>query len=513
VGQQTEWIELDACSVAAGHCGQETWRESRVATGPFLSAKRSEKIMSSKGVLLLSAALCFGVAAWAAPPAVAVFPVGPPSGGDDTAAVATALSGCVNASTPCTVVFGSGVYQTKQQFVRNFRGTVMGQGMRATVIEPYLGDGLLPVTPFADSIFGQPLVDSNQYPTLMMFVDGDLTMQDLGFRATASELTQDWNNNDPYTNPVHYLSNFVRVTGTETNVVIQRASFEGGLGRVYAGLGGRSFNVDWAVAYVGWNGTPLKGSFKLLNSEFKTVNMASEVDTISESSILISGNMSEDARVSYFVLDTSKSKVNIVGNRINSSSSSWVDQILISTWGDSSEFLIDKNSISTGGEVVIAIYVGDYAAPEQKSRIQVTGNTVSLTPVDYGMGGAYNAHIVLDSAQGVVTANNRLLGSGEIGIFHYMTNDCLTKANNLNGWSPSAADLAIPGIWLGPIYLYYSTNTTVIGGNLKENVIDDGGTGNIIVGYNSQRGNSAGQKIGNFMKNKLRPTPGWVHKP
>jgi parallel beta-helix repeat protein len=471
--------------------------------------------MTNRIFLILAVLVSFGAAVWAAD---TIVPVGPPSGGDDTVAIKAALEGCVAASAPCTVQFGAGVYRTKQQLVRNFRGTVKGQGMGATIIEPYLGDGPLPVQEYPQAIFWQPLDDTIKYPVLLMFIDGDLVMQDLGFRAKPSTLTTAWFNNNESIPPADYLSNFVRITGSQANAVVQRVRFEGGLGTVYTGAGNRSYNVDWAVAYAGWNWEPLKGTFKLIDCRFQTVNMSSDVIAVSESQVLISRNVSEDVRISHWVEGASKSKVEIVQNRSNGSAMYGVwGHLLIVTgfmpWMEASEFLVDQNTLNTSGEITNGLYALDLAPREQKSKITIVSNKIELLPYDFGGGGFYSWTLAVDSVYGCELRNNQLTGQSQAGLLVLNAEGCLIKSNNLNGWQPNEADLAVDAYFVRAIALAFTRNTTVVGAANKGSVLDFEGSDNIIVGYNSQKGNSAGQSIADFMKNKTKRSPGWAYKP
>jgi len=65
-----------------------------------------------RGSFLLALAILFFAAPVLAGPLVVN--VGPPSGGDDTTAIQSALDNCVASGKMCTVQLGAGTYRTRQ---------------------------------------------------------------------------------------------------------------------------------------------------------------------------------------------------------------------------------------------------------------------------------------------------------------------------------------------------------------------------------------------------------------
>lgn len=98
-----------------------------------------------------------------------------PNGVDDTASIQAALDACVAHGSDCTVQLAAGTDHTRQLVAYNFYGTFKGQGMNNTTIEalPYL-----PVTlDFLQPC--QPNTTTCLWPTLMIFVDGNIRISDL----------------------------------------------------------------------------------------------------------------------------------------------------------------------------------------------------------------------------------------------------------------------------------------------------------------------------------------------
>ncbi len=109
--------------------------------------------------------------------------VAPPNGNDDTANVQTALNECVAQGPGCTVQLQAGKYFTKQLVTYNFHGTLKGMGMGNTIIEALHP---LPVN-IPDVSQGEciPNTITCLWPTLIMFVEGNIHVSDLSIRITA----------------------------------------------------------------------------------------------------------------------------------------------------------------------------------------------------------------------------------------------------------------------------------------------------------------------------------------
>jgi hypothetical protein len=117
--------------------------------------------------------------------------VAAPNGSDDTASIQAALDTCVARGPNCTVQLLAGKYFTKQIVVDNFQGTFKGMGKDATIIEALPN---LPVSLIIPGGTGQcvPNTTTCLWPSLIMFVDGDITVSDMTINATAVPATQSW---------------------------------------------------------------------------------------------------------------------------------------------------------------------------------------------------------------------------------------------------------------------------------------------------------------------------------
>lgn len=131
-------------------------------------------------VLLLGVVLTVSARAKAGESVVNVVP---PNGKDDTANIQAALDGCVAKGPSCTVQLQAGHYFTKQLVEYNFQGTFKGMGIGTTTVE-----ALHPLfVNIPDISLGECTPDTTTclWPTLIMFVDGDIHVSDLSIRITA----------------------------------------------------------------------------------------------------------------------------------------------------------------------------------------------------------------------------------------------------------------------------------------------------------------------------------------
>jgi hypothetical protein len=233
--------------------------------------------MKRFSILLLILCTCLTAAtAWAGSRIVYV---PPPTGTDDTANIQAALDACVEYGKNCTVQLTAGTYLTRQLVEYNFQGTFKGMGKDITVIQalPYLPvtvDFLQPCQPNTTTCF---------WPTLMIFVDGNISISDLSVHmiATDGTATAPW----PRFGST-YIETGIRFMGqySTTNVQIDRFEMEGRPDTT-SGFG---FNVNNGILYTGElsgsSANPLDsrcgaaggfyfvtGSYTVRNSSFKSM--------------------------------------------------------------------------------------------------------------------------------------------------------------------------------------------------------------------------------------------------
>src|SRR5262249_1356750 len=153
-------------------------------------------------------------------------PVPPPNGSDDTANIQAALDACVAQGPGCTVQLDVGNYRTRQLVTFNFRGTFKGLGRDQTTIEALPN---LVVNIQDPVVFGECLPNTTTclWPSLIIFVDGDIHVSDLSIHVTAppGTATTGWT---VFGLQISSLLDGLRFMGKHpTDVSIDRISIEG----------------------------------------------------------------------------------------------------------------------------------------------------------------------------------------------------------------------------------------------------------------------------------------------
>ena len=215
--------------------------------------------------------------------------VPPPNGVDDTANIQAALNACVAFGKNCTVQLAPGTYYTRQLVAYNFHGTFKGLGMDTTTIEALT----LPVNFFFDvTNICQPNTTTCLWPTLMVFVEGDISISDLSVHMTATDGTA--------TDPPGQIETGIRFMGQyPMNVHIDRIEEEGRPDSLFG------VNVNNGIMYTGeLNSSPaplnspcgaaggfyfLSGSYTVRNSSFKSMSDGVSQDGCVRSSHVVIG--------------------------------------------------------------------------------------------------------------------------------------------------------------------------------------------------------------------------------
>jgi len=275
--------------------------------------------------------------------------VKPPNGSDDTASIQKALDACVAQGPGCTVQLRAGRYRTKQLVAYNFQGAFKGMGRDITRIEalPYLYvnfkqediEGLCPPDP--KSCF---------WPTVIIFVDGNVHVSDLSIAATAAPgtATTSWNfGGTPYIG----LLNAMTFTGQFVTATIDRLHMEGRFDPTNA----FGYNVVNLLHFTGefprsptpWDWYFVSGSLTVRNSSFSTGFVGISQDGFAKSiQVTIGGSPSAGNRIEngYGGIDLETSENSVFDISYNESSSinagMWVVPWFLTPASDDSDFTI-----------------------------------------------------------------------------------------------------------------------------------------------------------------------------
>ena len=419
--------------------------------------------------------------------------LGPPNGIDDTLALQDALDDCVNNHSPgCTIQLTAGTYRSGPLGAENFHGTLLGKGMGVTDIEV-----LTPIVPVDDV-----------WPNLMTFIDGDIAISDMTLKVTAYEPVV------PCMPWICGMYSLVLITGnTSANASFQRVAFEGGPGD---GWGGYNLYAGLLFEGVDLGNLNFTGTLQMSGCRIRNSSENMRVYGVADAHVTIggspkSGNMFESSVLNVFVVEAARSVVEFSYNTVNTSGN-FVGVLLDQAADfahDPSQFNAHHNTINVSGDFNSGIAVVDfnhYALGTGASTFVVSNNDITLKDSPGGL--PWNA-IDVEFSEGSVVSNNRVSGSGSYGITTEIANGCLIKGNNVQNVNADYAAIGLLWDYWDDPPTAPTTNCTVVGGNNKANV-DDEGVGNILVGVNNMHGNPPGPAIKDAMKRKQEMLKGGI---
>jgi hypothetical protein len=243
-------------------------------------------------------------------------------------------------------------------------------------------------------------------------------------------------------------------------------------------------------------GKPVSGTYTIEDIEMYDAFYGLYFDAIQESVLNIGGNpnkmiVAEGVRVPIWFDDISDSSVEL--SYLNASGGDggvWLMQGYDAVWGndlgelvpetlpDPSDFFFHHNKISNtpgGNWASIELWNIGGEIGQSVGNIIIDKNSINVTDNNPPYEGIFTYFI-----DNLFVTNNIITGSGFAGIwiepFGTPASGCLLQGNNVENF-----DALLTPIYLGP-----GTNScTVIGGNNKTNVIDEG-IDNTLVGVNNQ---------------------------
>ena len=197
-----------------------------------------------------------------------------PNGTDDTANIQAALDACVISGKGCIVQLAAGRYLTRQLVAYNFRGTFKGMGEGKTVLEALaeLEVTGFPQRPNNEFFECKPNTTNCTWPSLIIFVDGDIRISDMAIKVAAVPATKSW---FIFDSELTFLLDVVRIMGQYRTIAhLNRVSISGmpdpnfgynlGNGVIFAGEFPRSeTDLDYYF---------LSGTFSVTNSSFNTMS-------------------------------------------------------------------------------------------------------------------------------------------------------------------------------------------------------------------------------------------------
>jgi hypothetical protein len=432
---------------------------------------------------LLAASLAAPAAA-VAKPGSAVRVVPPANSPDDTAAIQAALDWCVTQGPGCTVQLQAGTYRISQLVTYNFRGTFRGAGKDRTIVEalPNLHVDTAEAT-------CKPNLTDCRWPSLIIFVDGDIQVTDLAVQvpATYGSATLPYLFHDRMRT---HLFDALRFMGTErTDVAIDRVAVEGAADGAATSIYG--FNLVNGILYAGElprSATPLDlhvltGSFVVRNSSFASMlDGVGQGGFVSSSRVTIGGSPSAGNRFEDVLagIDLETAEGSTFDVSYNVSSAAW-DSMWVVPWAPEfvptspSQYLIHDNTFLTSSDAAewaqgILLW-DDPANPWIHAKIW--HNKIQLrAPLGEGIDATYTTDTEI--------RGNTITGAGEYAaIALWGATRGAVIANDVSGLTTDP-DVGFAQIYLDP----ESADSHVVCGGPGVTVLDEG-TGNKVTGCGS----------------------------
>jgi hypothetical protein len=410
--------------------------------------------------------------------------VPPPNGVDDTANLQSALDACVAYGSNCTVQLTGGNYLTRQLVAYNFWGTFKGMGMDRTTIEALPN---LPVVLLDPITHGEcfPNTTTCPWPSLIIFVDGNIHVSDLSIHITAppGTATAPWVGFTTLLDALRFMGQH------PTDVSIDRISIEGLPDNSASSFGivvglGVGFNVVNEIIYTGelprstapFDYYFLSGSLTVRNSSFKmAIDGVSQDGFLQSSHITIGGSPSAgNTFENLFVgmdIEASESSVFEISHNVSSgiSHSMWVipwQPVFVPS--SPSRYLIHDNKFSTTGSPAQAIFLlNDPTNPWIQAMIW--NNSIDLQDT-------LSDGIDANNTKGTAIWNNNITGTGFDAIGLLGSTLSRVIGNTVSGYTPD------PSVGLAQIYLNPPTTQNLVVCSSPSDTVLNQGTNNVVIG-------------------------------
>jgi hypothetical protein len=428
--------------------------------------------------------------------ASAICSAAPPNGIDDTANLQAALDACVARGPRAVVQLAAGRYLTRQLVTYGFHGTLTGMGTDRTIIEAL--PNLRVTTPDAVSsgeclpnTIPPPDPRSCLWPSLIIFVDGDIHVSDLSIQITAppGTATAGW---VVFNTVFTSLLDGIRFMGqSPMHVTIDRTGIQGRPDDSPTAFGG--FNLVNGIIFTGElprSSTPfdyyfMSGSLTVRSSSFTSMfDGVSQDGFTQDAQVTIggspaAGNVFNDVFVG-IDLESSQNSVFEISHNHSSPSVFGGNGMWVIPWqpvfvpAAPSHYFIHGNTFTPTADFQDGILL--FNPPDNPwIRATIHDNTIDLNDLSEGIG-AYNV-------KGTAILGNTITGRGfdafaltAIG-FHGTTFSSAI-ANDVSGFTPPP-DLA--QIYLDP----GATHDLVVCSGRGDSVLDQGSS-NIVVGCQQQ---------------------------
>lgn len=431
-------------------------------------------------------------------PAVSVFVV-EPSGGDDTPAIMQAFDDAKAAGPGSVVQLCEGEYHLGFMEIRDFYGALKGVGKDKTIITAM------------DNLDLNPMLGLNLYPILVKFVGGDVLISHLTLQTPPGAIST----GGPGYGHVTALLNFS--TGNaeyelfnenrSMKVVVDNVAFKGQYLEGGAGFYHYTYNCAYAlragfdVLSASASSVPRENiDIKIINSAFDTFIYGVVIEGLKNSKVVLGeknyGNVFNNLEQGGGVWESRGMEILVEGNTFN------VPELC---WGfDQTDYPYYSHLMNE--------------AETKTTTCNIQNNVFNLTYADYGIYLRNQRHFLNPGEKPVAfqVRNNQfnMTDGYPWGIVTQVTKDMVIRNNKFSGYGYQALYLTLysqGGLVLGnnfstaqfsgaAIFLANNTsNWTVVGGNLKDRVINLG-VNNVITGMNVSE---AEEPLGRAISDKI----------
>jgi len=418
--------------------------------------------------------------------------VSPPNGADDTSNIQSALNTCVAYGKGCTVQLASGNYLTKQLVAYNFRGTFKGKGKNKTIVEalPELDVTGFPQRQNNEFFECRPNTTDCSWPSLIVFVDGDIHVSDMAIKISSVPSTKPWFIGDW---EVTALIDALRFMGQyRTSAYVERVAISG-----MPDDNDFGFNVVNGVLFAGEfprSETPydyyfLSGTFSVISSSFNTMYDGAGADGFFTDSRLTiggsgtTGNVFENLAVGIDLESLGNSIIEVSHNTVATGTyaSAWVIPWCCWLPTSPSLFLIHDNTFKPSGPYADGIYLQD--DPTDKWIYTVIYNNIVETE-DIGYGG-----ISAYSTKGTTIVNNTISGNGADAIGIWDGAYAAVIGNNVENFTASSdlAQIVLDGTTAHSTVLCENSNDTVMNQGTDNKLIGCQQVGSNMKAFNTSR--------------------------
>jgi hypothetical protein len=349
-----------------------------------------------------------------------------PSGGDDTAAIATAFTMCLDLGPGCTVQLSEGTFLTRQQDIEGFVGTFAGAGREATVVQALTPFVVSP--PRVDISLREP--DRGGSPVMLAFWNGDIAIRDMTLAVRGASPSETW----LYAgSEIDTIAAVISFSGPTNRGVVEGVAIEGE--RVGA-FGVNVFNGIFVLPETNDGGGRTVAEVEVRDTRVTGTGAGIALSQLRNSSIRLVGN-DLDVEQAFHMSNVGASSIEVVGNRLVGFNYPAVGLDLLPgvDLGGPTRIRIVDNDIVARGDQSSGIGLDDQSA-SGVGVVQVSGNRFELSGAISGVRGG---------ATGTVVSGNTFSGSSQTAIH--------VGHNGGGGWRIDANDVSGLVAQRRPIYV------------------------------------------------------------